>query len=422
MSEAGLPTALAGRARRGILEMATQGLGSSRGPHISIKGGRFRLVSATGQETVLPTHYIDMIVVDANQHPSRVYFEGDYDPSMDTPPACFSDNGSGPSTQSMSPQSTTCAVCPNNVRGSDTTFTGKPTTACENRKKLGVIIPGDPSVTVYEFQIPPGSLKGLKTYGEWLMSQGSGTPGRNLDLLDVITRVEFDPDRQFVMKFAPIGWADDERTLQLVEYIHGNGLSDVAVGRKDVAHDPATVQQLLAGRAAPQQMAAPAPAGQIAQGFQLPPRTGAPAPTPQPLAAPQQPAPVQFQQEAAPAPAAAQAPARSRGRPRALPPQQPAPGANAAAPFMAPAAAPQPAPAAFVPPVQPVNTNPPMNAAPAVELPAFLRRDPATNAVPGNGAAIPAQPARFGMVQNPAAPPPAVSDALQAAMGLAVRK
>lgn len=377
MSTNGLSAPLASRSYRGIIEDATNNLGTSRGPHLSIRGGRFRLIDAAGNEKLLDTHYADIIVVDANKNSSRVYFEGEFDPASDVPPACYSDNGVGPSTQSMSPQSPTCAACPHNIRGSDTTFTGKPTTACSNRRKLAFILPDDPSVTVYEFQVPPGSLGGLRAYGDWLKQQASGVANRPMDINDVVTRVSFDPGKQFVMVFQPVAFADDERTMQLVQYIYENKLSDAAVGRNDVAHDPENVKRLLAAGQTTQQIAPPAPAPQAPPAgngqFQLPPRG--------PIAGSAQPAPG--------------APQKRRGRPPASAP---------VAPPIAPAAA-----QATPPTLPPAQDD--------MGIPAFLQRAPTAPA--GTPPAPPVQ--RFGVGPAPP-PPPALADALNKAMNLPTRR
>lgn len=382
-----LPAALASRQRRSVIDDATTGLGSSRGAHLSIRGGRFRLVSATGVETPMETHFIDAIVVDANDKPARVYFEGAFDPTADIPPACFSDNGTGPSSQAMQPQAPTCAVCPRNIRGSDTTFTGKPTTACDNRKKVAIIIPNDPAVNVYEFQIPPGSLSNLRAYGAWLGQQASGVAGRKMDIADVVTRISFDPDRQFVMQFQAVAFADDERTIQLIDYIDANKLSDAAVGRNDVACDPEAVKLMLAGAARP--AALPAPAAQAApqsQQFSLPPRT----------------APAQIEQQAPPA-----APA-GRGRKKA---DTPPAGAGPAAPFMAPAVGSAPTAvreAAHATATFPSNGD-------GMGIPDFLKR---ANESPPSA---PTAPPRFGVGAAPT-PPPAIQAALDQAMNLPTRR
>jgi hypothetical protein len=72
MSEAQVMSTLPRRRR--VSEAAAANLGASRGPHLSIRGGRFRLVAGDGQETLLDTLYIDTVIVDANEHSSRVYF------------------------------------------------------------------------------------------------------------------------------------------------------------------------------------------------------------------------------------------------------------------------------------------------------------------------------------------------------------
>jgi len=384
--------ALASRQRRRIIDDASQGLGMSRGAHLSIRGGRFRLINGNGVETLVPTHYVDIVVVDANDRASRIYFAGEYDPTSDEPPVCFSDNGTGPSTQAMQPQHPVCQTCPQNVRGSATSFKGSPTTACSNRKKLAFIVPDDPAVNVYEFQIPPGSLTGLRDYTNWLKQQASGIEGRQLDIADVVTRVEFDPDKQFVMTFKAVGYADDDYTLKVIDYIDANKLSDVAVGRNDVAIDPAVFK--LAAPAA--RAALPAPeAEKPGQNFgALPPR-GAPQ---QIEHAPQR--------EAAPEPAK---PTRSRAKPK-----EDAPAQNgAAAPFMAHAVTSGPtadAPSSTPQPAQRTAPSGPVDDG----VPAFLRR---TSEAPAPAAQTP----RFGVAQPPTPPGP-ILDAVTAAMSLPTRR
>ena len=379
-----MSTALASRQRRRILEDASQGLGTARGAHLSIRGGRFRLIDGKGVETLVPTHYVDVVVVDASDRASRIYFASEYDPASDEPPVCFSDNGTGPSTLAMQPQSPTCQVCPHNIRGSATSFKGSPTTACSNRKKLAFIVPGDPAVNVYEMQIPPGSLTNLRDYTGWLAQQSSGVEGRQLDIADVVTRVEFDPDKQFVMKFSAVEYADDEYTLKVIDYIDANKLSDVAVGRNDVACDPDQVRQIAAAAPRPQ-IAPPAAAQERPEFGALPPRT----------------APARIEQATnQPGPAQEAAPPKPRGRS----PRPPAANGSAAtAPFMAPAA----------------QVSRPTPEAPAAtssmpEIPAFLRR---TSEAPAPAAPTP----RFGVGKAPTPPGP-ILDAVNQAMSLPTRR
>jgi hypothetical protein len=371
----GLPQALALRSRRRVLEDASQGLGAARGAHLSIRGGRFRLIDGKGVETLLNTHYLDMVIIDANQNAARIYFAGEYDPGSDDPPVCWSDNGTGPSTQAMMPQAPNCQMCPHNMRGTKQTFSGKATTACENRKKVAFIVPDDPAINVYEFQIPPGSLSNFRDYCKWLGTQSSGVEGRSMDTADVVTRIEFDPDKQFTMTFSAAAFADDDRTIQLIEHIDANQLSDAAVGRNDVACDPEQVKLMLANRTGQAALAAPAtqqqPSAAATERFALPPRTNGAAPQAPPKNTPKKP------------------------RANALPPAQTA---------------------AVQQEVIPPNA---VNKADAGGIPSFLQRK-ADNTAAGTHQQQSPTPT-FGV--NRAPPPPAeISDALSKAMALPTRR
>jgi hypothetical protein len=395
-----MPTALANRQRRSIVADASHGLGVSRPAHVSIEGGKFTLVNAAGARMLIPTHHMDCVIIDASSVTSRIYYAGDPTPGNNAPPVCYSDNGTGPSINSVEPQSPLCETCPQNIRGSDTTFTGKATTACQRKKKVALIIPGDPACNVYELQIPPGSLGGWRSYCQWIGTQTTGA--RATDIADFITRISWDTGRMFVMVFQPVGWADDPVTLSMIEYVDANKLSDAAVGRGDVACNPEQVALMISQRGS--SAALPAPA-QVQQ-FQLPPRTttGAAAapgvmqhpfpPTPA-LPSPQQPAqawgpagPAPSDQAATPAWASAstpEKPAQGRGRPRkpreAPETQTPAPTTGWSAPAQQP------------------NTR--------LQEPASFNPAPA-----------PAPQQQFGMVQGAPSPPPGVADALRNAMNM----
>jgi len=384
-----LPVALASRQRRNVLADATQGLGVSRGAHVSIRGGRFRLINGNGVETLLETHFVDLIIIDANQHASRIYFEGEWDPATDAPPLCFSDNGIGPSSNSVSPQAPTCQQCAHNIRGSDVTFSGRPTTACDNRKKVAAIVPDDDAINVYELQITPGSLTNFRDYAKWLGQQASGVEGRTLDIADVVTRISFDPDRQFVMTFVAVAFADGDRDLQMIQYIDDNKLSDVAVGRGDVPADPAAMRQMITMRGE-QRIAAPV---QSQERVPPPPSNGAAAPR-QPRGRPaRQPALVAPQGQAAPA-ASFMASAE----------QQRQPGSSAAS-ASAPAN-----------PAQGTVQGEQGRAA-GEDIPAFLRRAPTGQPLPS----APSAPPKFGVGQPPP-PPAAIKSALDDAMNLPTRR
>lgn len=447
----GSPGALGNRQRAAVMDDMGTGLGASRGAHISLKSGRFKLVNAAGMETPVQSLALDVIVIAASPVVNRVLFE-DYVPGNEQPPICFSDNGKGPSVNSVSPQSPVCETCPMNVRGSDTTFTGKATTACQRRKKLAVILPGDPAVNVYEMQVPPASLTPLKEYRDWISRQASPF-GRPVDIADLVTRLEWSTEKQFVITFRPVGWASDERTLQVIDYIDQNHLADQAIGLNDQPCDPQRVAEMLGSRPAPQQLAAPSappqqfqlpplPAAHPQQGFAAPPN---PQTSPHPSAGlPYNPDPPQQHQWAArtavppfphpsaglpsygpgqlaaqgqwPPQQAPQPPAKAPRKPRA-PKQMPEPGeplrqqTGSATVVQAPQ---------FQHPEMQVASAPaypqamPQGAQQMPPIPDFLQR------APGPRQDAPAPPSH-GM-QQPMQAPPEVSQALQQAMNLRPRQ
>lgn len=224
-----------GGPRRQISGIAVQGLGVSQPRRISIEGGRFHLVDETGVETPAGAFdqaigvYIDLVVVDANQHPSKVFYEGAYDPgaAQFQPPDCFSDNGVAPSINSSRPQSQTCAACNWNSWGSDVSLlSGKATKACADKKKLACIVGNDPKA--YLLSIPPASLKFWRSYNEWIAQQQLA--GRQADVSDLVTRVYFpEPNK---LAFRTVGMITPE--LAAIENaIWANNATDAVVGRND---------------------------------------------------------------------------------------------------------------------------------------------------------------------------------------------
>lgn len=141
-------------------------------PRISIKGSRFRLV-VDGEETVLDSTKIDVIIVGANPNLSKTWYEKAWTPDADTSaPDCFSLTGINPDTSSTKPQNDLCASCPQNAWGSKLTAQGAEIKACADQKRLAVVAADDASGTVYLLQVTPAALKGLNSYQKELSSRG----------------------------------------------------------------------------------------------------------------------------------------------------------------------------------------------------------------------------------------------------------
>lgn len=328
-----LPAFLLNRPTKGLVQTAAAGLATARPPHISRSGNKFTLVDGAGNRkpvTLMDPKtghvYIDVVIVDANQHTSRMYFDGPWREDNPDPPACWSDNGTGPSVHATKPQSRVCAGCPKAEWGSSVSkITGKPIPACQSSKKLAVIVVGDDSDMVYEFSVPPGSFSD-KEHG-WLRYvnsiAGYMIGNRHADLSDVVTRISFVGTG--VLSFQPASIITED----LVERIDAAWASDKTakiVGLEDKARDPSLPIGVVH---------ASTPAASVAPAAQL-------APPPAPMLQPSQ-------QQAEPA-------KRPRGRPRteapvpkdALHQSNPLPDAGDIPPFLqrtpqAPQHAPAPA-------------------------------------------------------------------------------
>ena len=203
-------------------------------PRISIRGKQFRF-KKEGEEKALDLGVNIEVVILAADPPGKLcaksWFEGAYEPDSDDPPDCSSSNGVVPDSWVVDPVCSNCAQCPNNAWGTATDQQGNPTKgkACNDVKRLIVILPqainGDPWI----FQVPPSSLKALSKYGRELEKH-------NLGVETIATRIFFVDSEFPQVDFAPSGYLQQE-------------LGEVAIARsksEDIAsmlHLPAPVTQ-----------------------------------------------------------------------------------------------------------------------------------------------------------------------------------
>lgn len=462
------PVQLAGRRRAGVLASMQQGLSQVAPPRISLKAMAFTLVDSMGVQIPMQTfdpnfgRFIDVVIIGANPSKSKVYYEFEYDSTKDEPPTCFSDNGIGASSQASVPQNAEggflCATCPNNVWGSSTSRrTNKPTKACNDRKKLAVVVCNDPAQLVYQLNIPPASLKNLAALATALKGhQITDSEGqRAADPGDVVTRIYFNPQKQGELLFQPIGFHQQMYPYVdgLIEKVDASGAIETAIGTDDrpvaaALPAPQQVHQLAAPQQVPQahglpQMQAPPPAApqfQQPQQFAPQPAPGPAFGSPQPVQQYAPPAAGQANGSVPPAPAPrtrrggaragagrpgpnaapqappTQAPFQQQAPVQQMPPQQ----VQQPVPFGQPQGGTTPSmtttypssgPVPFQPHAAPPVTGPiPTQAMPAgspsmPEMPGFLQRPQPQQGAPA-----------FGMT-NGAQPDPALSAALDNAFG-----
>jgi hypothetical protein len=207
-------------------------MGPGMHPRISIRGGSFALVDAAGMRYGAPVflrntpkgQVVTMlgVIIGSNPKKSRVFYGSKYDPDNPGPPDCFSDNGLAPSSNSSEPQARTCGECEWSKWGSDRSqLTGKKTKACDEKKKIAIMVVGDTAGLSYELQIPPATLKTMAVYAATL-AQGS-PPGesRKADMSDMVTAFSFVPGQTGLLEFEPFAWLTSS-------YIDRNGTLCVA--------------------------------------------------------------------------------------------------------------------------------------------------------------------------------------------------
>lgn len=135
------------------------------------------------------------IIVDMLGNPGRTFYAKEYDPdAKPTLPDCYSNEGDKPEASATSKQATSCAVCPKNADGSGRNGKGK---ACRFQRKVALLLEGDTSGDIYQFNIPAKSLFGKGTgnthpfeqYCRYLVSNGAA-PDR------VVTTIAYNLDAE----------------------------------------------------------------------------------------------------------------------------------------------------------------------------------------------------------------------------------
>ena len=330
-----------------LADHAAEGIGSSLPPHISIQGNQFALIDATGAAHEIETTHLDVCIIDRSDVICKSFYAEKWSPDSSDPPACFSMNGIGPSTESSSPQARTCAECPNNVRGSATSqMSGKPVKACRDEIKLAVIVPGYDML--FQFTLTPGSFTNWRSYVQKFK-------GQQFDIKHVMTRLTFERGKSGVLEFnvrpyvqgGPAPWIDEPTAqTQLKALTAGSAgkATDLIVGRTDRPRggelpSPQPAPQIAAPAAAPQ-TALPASGQSHSPSGMLPPQG-----TPMrfqgggaPIASPSEPAPAGRRRRTKAEMEAARAPAQQPvAQPQGFQPAPFRPAEQAQAPFAQPA-------------------------------------------------------------------------------------
>lgn len=141
--------------------------------------------------TVIPSPYLDIVILRASNHPSKAWYENAYQEGHIGPPDCWSTNGIVPDAQAPKRQARTCNGCDHNTWGSKINReTGMATRgkACMDMKRLAVVPVNDIENRAMGgpmmLSVPPSSLKRLGPYQHMLEEAG-------VNYCQVWTRVSF---------------------------------------------------------------------------------------------------------------------------------------------------------------------------------------------------------------------------------------
>ena len=184
------------------------GGGGSFGKRISVKGGVFRLLAGSEEVASIDDRHLDVVIVQAAPKISRTFYAGTYEEGASKAPDCWSADGEKPDASAKDPQSSNCASCPQNAKGSGQ----GDSRACRFSQRLAVVLANDVSGDVMQLTLSATSIFGkeegdkrpLQAYARYLAAQ-------SISPETVVTRLRFDT-KAAVPKlfFQPMRWLEQE--------------------------------------------------------------------------------------------------------------------------------------------------------------------------------------------------------------------
>ena len=176
----------------GVQDSITNSLasGSNSGKRISIKGSVFRMMVEGKEVAVNEERAMNVVVVAAAPTNNRQYYAATYQDGVATAPDCYSVDSRTPAADSKDRQSSSCATCPQNIKGSGQ---GE-SRACRYQRRLAVVLEGDLSGEVYQLALPATSIFGAGENGKKLPLQAYADYLKlnNCAVTAVVTEMRFD--------------------------------------------------------------------------------------------------------------------------------------------------------------------------------------------------------------------------------------
>ena len=105
---------------------------------VSLSGNKQPLMKKNEDGDEEPRTTIPIVILDYNKRRGRSYYSKGFEDDKTAQPDCWSADGITPDKTSAAIQADKCANCPMSVKGSKTTDSGKPTTACQQYRMVAV--------------------------------------------------------------------------------------------------------------------------------------------------------------------------------------------------------------------------------------------------------------------------------------------
>jgi hypothetical protein len=132
---------------------------------------------------------LNVVIVAASSKVARTYYAGTYKKGVSAPPDCWSANGDYPDKSVETPQSTGCANCPQNIKGSGQ-GDGR---ACRFSQRIAVVLDNDIGGDVFQLVLPSTSIFGEGEAGKWPLQMYAKMIGaKGVPITAVVTEMRFD--------------------------------------------------------------------------------------------------------------------------------------------------------------------------------------------------------------------------------------
>jgi hypothetical protein len=225
------------------------GATTSTSRRITMAKGVFRRIVNGKEAGKIKDGHMNVIVINALPKVSRQFYASAYDPdAAPTLPDCWSNLGDVPDPKAANAQSANCASCPQNIDGSGPNGKGR---ACRFNRRVAMVLEGDMSGDIYQFNIPAKSLFGKGTGNTHpFESYIKFLPANGESIDRIVTQIAFDENETAdVLKFTPVRHLTDEE-IDVVEAAQATQESKTVI-QLTVAQQDGVIKLPPAAKAAP---------------------------------------------------------------------------------------------------------------------------------------------------------------------------